>query len=135
MEEDYEKMLEDAREDLPEEVFESARFTIPEADTQKSGNKTVINNFGDIADNLGRDKKHLTKYLLKELGTAGHREGKELILQGKFRRGKINGKIEDYCEEYVICDECSRPDTRLVKEKGVTILKCEACGARKSVEE
>ena len=133
--EDYEEMLKEGREDLPEEVFEGERFETPEAETKKRGNRTVITNFSGIADALNRDEKHLSKYLLGELGTAGHVDGKELVLQGKFRRGIVNQKIEDYCDEFVICSECNRPDTKMVKEKGVTMLKCEACGARKSLEE
>lgn len=133
--EDYESMLKTGREKLPEDIFEGARFEIPEAKTQKQGNKTVIQNFADIADTLNRGEKQLSKYLLGELGTAGHVDGKELILQGKFRRGIINSKIEQYCEKYVICHECNRPDTQIRKEKGVTLIKCEACGARQSIEE
>jgi len=132
---DYETMLKDGRDDLPEDIFESSRFEIPEAKTRKQGNKTVIKNFGEIVDTLNRDEQHLSKYLLGELGTAGHVEGKELTLQGKFRRGIINSKIEQYCERYVLCSECDRPDTTIRKEKGVTLMKCEACGARESIEE
>jgi len=132
---DYETMLKEGRDNLPEDVFEGSRFEIPDVQTQKRGNKTVLQNFADIADTLNREQKHLSKYLLGELGTAGHIDGKELVLQGNFRRGKINSKIEQYADSYVICNECSRPDTTIRKEKGVTLIKCEACGARNSVEE
>ncbi|MDY6788854.1 MAG: translation initiation factor IF-2 subunit beta [Candidatus Nanohaloarchaea archaeon] len=133
--EDYQSMLDEGMDNLPEEVVEGARFEIPEADTRRDGNKTVLENFAEIASKFGRDQKHFSKYLLKELGTAGHVEGRELILQGKFRRGVVNSKIENYCEEYVLCSECNRPDTEIRKEKGVLLLKCEACGARESLEE
>ncbi|MDY6778409.1 MAG: translation initiation factor IF-2 subunit beta [Candidatus Nanohaloarchaea archaeon] len=133
--ESYDEMLEEGRDELPEDVFDEARFETPTAETRKQGDRTVITNFGDIADTLNREEDHLSKYLLGELGTAGRVEGKELVLQGSFRRGLINSKIEDYTEQYVICDECNRPDTQIRKEKGVSILKCEACGARNSIEE
>ncbi len=132
---DYESMLDKGREKLPEEIFEGKRFETPSAKTKKRGNRTVLTNFSDITDKFNREEKHFSKYLLKELGTAGHVEGGELILQGSFRRGIVNKKIEAYCEEFVICDECNRPDTKMVKEKGVTMLKCEACGARRSLED
>ncbi|MDY6771556.1 MAG: translation initiation factor IF-2 subunit beta [Candidatus Nanohaloarchaea archaeon] len=132
---DYEDMLDEGRDEIPEDVFEEERFEVPQADTTKRGNRTVITNFSDIADTLNREEKHFSKYLLGELGTSGHVDGKELVLQGKFRRGLINSKIEDYTEMYVICDECNRPDTSIRKEKGVMMMKCEACGARKSIEE
>ena len=130
----YNDMLEKAKSEVPEEFTSCNRFEIPEVQTQREGNKTRITNFKSLASSFGREKKHLSKFLLKELGTAGHVDGDELILQGKFRRNKIDRKIKKYCDTYVLCKECKRPDTKIVKEKGVTILRCEACGARKSIE-
>lgn len=131
---DYDQMLDEAREEMPEDVKESHRFEIPEADTQKDGGNTIIRNFGSLTDKFNRDRDHLSKFLLGELGTSGHVEGDELILNGSFRRGKINSKIEAYVHGYVECGECGRPDTKLEKEKGVELLTCEACGAREPVE-
>jgi len=131
---DYEEMLEKGREEIPEDVTGGERFEIPELETQKEGSKTIIRNFGALADKFNRDRNHLSKFLLGELGTAGHVEGNELVLKGSFRRGKINSKVEDYAERYVTCPECGRPDTKLGKEKGVELMKCEACGARTPLE-
>jgi len=36
---------------------------------------------------------------------------------------------------YVLCSECKKPDTILIKENRMTFVKCEACGARKRVED
>lgn len=128
-------MLDRGREDLPEELVEGKRFNIPEAETQKEGNKTIVRNFRAIADRFNRSEKHLSKYLLGEMGTAGHIEEGELVLNGKFRRGLLNQKIEDYAELFVLCNECGRPDTEMRKEKGVEMLKCEACGARSAIDD
>ncbi|MCD6263176.1 translation initiation factor IF-2, partial [Candidatus Bathyarchaeota archaeon] len=38
-----------------------------------------------------------------------------------------------YTKRYVICPVCKRPDTRIVKEKRLAFLVCEACGARSSI--
>ena len=131
---DYEDMLSKAEEELPEDRFDEARFEIPDAETQKDGSKTVLRNFSELVDTFNREASHLSKYLLNELGTAGHVDGDELVLNGSFRRGTINAKIQSYADEYVICPECGKPDTRMVKEKGVELLKCEACGARHPIE-
>lgn len=128
-------MLKKGREEIPEDVFSSERFEIPEAETQKEGNKTIIRNFKSLADTFNREEKHLSKYLMKEMGTAGHVENSELVLNGKFRRGKVNRKIKQYAETYVLCSECGRPDTQMKKEKGVELLQCEACGARSPIDE
>ncbi len=126
---DYEDLLEKGMEEA-EDVSEGDRFEVPEADTRKEGSKTIIPNFSEIAEAFGRDEKHVSKYIQNELGTAGHIEGKELVLNGEFRRGNVQGKVHQYADDYVFCPECERPDTEIVKEKGVEILKCQACGAR-----
>ncbi|MHA1988975.1 MAG: translation initiation factor IF-2 subunit beta, partial [Promethearchaeota archaeon] len=46
----------------------------------------------------------------------------------------IQKKIESYVKEYVLCKECGKPDTKLIKEGRITFLKCEACGAKSSVK-
>lgn len=130
----YKDKLDKCREEIPEDILEERRFEFPEVKTDKSGNKTVIRNFRKIAKKLGREKKQISKYLLKELGTAGHIKNGKLVLKGHFRRGTINARLKDYCNKYVLCSECKRPDTKLKKEKNVLICVCEACGARENVE-
>jgi len=45
----------------------------------------------------------------------------------------INEKIEAYATEFVICPECKKPDTELLKQDQFLFLKCLACGAKHSV--
>ncbi|QKQ98041.1 translation initiation factor IF-2 subunit beta [Candidatus Nanohaloarchaea archaeon] len=131
---DYDDLLEKGREEVSEEEGSAERFEMPEVKSRKKGSNTAIENFSEIADKLGRDEKHLSKHIQSDLGTSGQIEGSELVLNGEFRRGHVQSKVEDYAEDYVICPECNRPDTKLTKEKGVEILKCQACGARTVVE-
>lgn len=127
---DYDDLLEKGMEEAEENKSQGERFEVPDVDTRKQGSKTVITNFSDIVDTFGRDEKEFSKYIQNEVGTAGHIEGKELVLNGEFRRGTIQGKIQQYADEYVFCPECDSPDTKIVKEKGVEMMKCQACGAR-----
>ena len=123
---DYENLLNRAIDQLPPEVFESKRFE----PSVIQGNRTFIQNFKDVADSLNRDPQHILKFLLRELGTAGNLEGVRAILQGKFNHFLINERIDEYIEKFVICHECNRPDTKIVREDRIFILKCAACGAR-----
>lgn len=117
-------------EEVPDVEENAERFEVPVADTRKSGSNTVVENFKEIAEKFNREEKHFSKYILNEMGTAGHVENGELILNGEFRRGNIQAKVQQYADEYVFCPKCERPDTEITKEKGVEILKCQACGAR-----
>lgn len=130
----YEDMLSEAEEKLPKEVKEVQRLEIPKPISNISGNQTYIVNFLDIANVIRRDPKHISKYLFRELASPGHIEGNRLILQGKFFNSLIEKKIEGYVREYVYCPECSKPDTSLIKQDRIMILKCEACGAKHPVK-
>ena len=127
---DYNDLLKKGMDEVPENVGSSDRFEIPEVKTRKDGSKTIVENFQDFVKKFNREEKHLSKFIQNELGTAGHIENGELILNGEFRRGNINGRIENYAEQFLYCPECGSPDTEMKKEKGVELLKCQACGAR-----
>lgn len=133
MSEDYEKLLDRALEQVPKAVFESSRFQIPEAEVAIVGNRTILRNFRSIASALNREPEHLIKYLLRELGVAGNIEGTQAIFQGKFLNTAVDERIRRYVEEFVLCRECGKPDTRLERHERIYILRCEACGARASV--
>lgn len=127
---EYEDLLDRAIDQLPPEVFETNRFKVPKAYSDIQGNRTFIKNFKEISEAMNRDPQHVLKFLLRELGTAGNLEGGRAILQGKFTHYLINERIHEYVEKFVICHECNRPDTLIIREDRIFILKCEACGAK-----
>lgn len=130
---EYETMLDELYEKLPEKVLKKERFEPPEFISFIQGSQTVVRNFVDVAETLRRDPRHLFKYITRELATAGVIENKRLVLQGKFREDVLNKKLTDYIKEYVLCRECQRPDTSIVEIEGVKHIRCEACGARAPV--
>lgn len=130
---DYDKLLDRARGDLPEDISDHDRFQVPDIDVFIEGNTTIFRNFNDIADSINRDPDKLMKHMLRELGTAGEKEDGRVVFKGKIPERKIKNKLEDYIEKYVLCSECGRPDTRLVKEGRINILRCDACGAHRPV--
>ncbi|AEF96388.1 translation initiation factor IF-2 subunit beta [Methanotorris igneus] len=131
---DYEALLKRAREQLPEDVFKDARFEIPEAEVFVEGSRTIIRNFKEIAKLIDRDVNYFAKYIMKELGTAGDLEGTRLVLQGRFSGYLVNSKIQDFLKEYVLCHECGKPDTKIIKEGRIHMLKCMACGAIRPIK-
>jgi translation initiation factor 2 subunit 2 len=128
---DYEEMLKRARSNLPQKK-QAERFEIPKPSVQQSGKQTYIRNFGDIAKQLRREPKQIAKYLFKALAIPGTIKGNELVLQAKIGFFMIDTRIHDYVKEFVLCHECEKPDTNIVVEKGISFIKCEACGARRS---
>jgi len=131
---DYDKLLDQAYKKLPEKEEGEARLEIPKMELFKEGNQVIIKNFQQIAQAIRRDPKHLLKYLSKELAAPGTLDGKRAKFQTKAMRSMIEKKFDNYVKEMVICKECDRPDTKLVKEGRITFIKCEACGAKYAVK-
>lgn len=132
--ESYEELLKKAEEELPERTGGSERFTLEKIKGHIEGNKTVVINLKKIAKDLNRNENHILKYLLRELATPGKYVGTRAILGSKISAAKINKKIRKYVSEFVYCSECGKPDTQLTEEKGISHLKCLACGVKKPVK-
>ncbi|MEA1943745.1 MAG: translation initiation factor IF-2 subunit beta [Euryarchaeota archaeon] len=130
---DYTKSLDRAFEQMPDYLTTDVRFSIPEPEVIIEGKTTVLRNFLEITDTLNRDPTHVLKYLLRELGTAGKIDGNRAIFQGKFTAQIVQSQISAYADEFVICSECGRPDTELVRNDRVLMLKCAACGAHRPI--
>jgi len=131
---EYEEMLDRGRKKIPESLLKSERFEIPKVLGHIQGNKTVISNFYQIASALRREPEHLLKFILRELATPGELNKSNLIFGRKLSAAMINEKIDQYAKTFVICRECKRPDTQLIKDKETTFLRCQACGAKYPVE-
>lgn len=133
-ESDYQTLLSRARDRLPERVKQESRWEPPQVQTQLEGTTTIITNWPEILDRLNRPADHLLPFLLRELGTAGNEDDDRVILQGKRREDDLQDKLKDYIDTYVVCSECSRPDTHLEKVDRTLILRCDACGAHYPVK-
>jgi translation initiation factor 2 subunit 2 len=129
---EYEEALERAFKEI-KPISAVERFEVPEAKGFIEGNKTIITNFSQVCDYIKRPMEHLAKYLAKSLGTSFVVEGNRLILNRKFKMDKVNEKIQEYVKEYVICKQCKKPDTELIKQERFMFLHCMACGSRYSV--
>jgi len=129
----YDELLKRAVSKLPKDVLEKKRFEVPKVTGMVEGNKTIVTNFIQIADFISRPTEHLLKFFANELGTSNMIENKRVVFIGKFSSSLLNTKLNKYIEEFVICPECKKPDTKLIKEDRVTFLKCSACGARRAV--
>ena len=130
---DYEKLLDEAYSKVKTIKGSEERFKIPKIEGHIEGKKTILTNFFQIASHIRRKPEHFQKFMLRELAASGQREGDRLVLNIKVPSAKINQKIEDYIKEFVLCKECKKPDTELIKEDRLMFIHCLACGAKHSV--
>lgn len=131
-EKDYENLLDRAYSKI-KKVETSERFEIPELESFVEGTRTVVSNLSQTASFLRRDIDHFIKFLSKELATQIIMKGDKAIFNRRLMPNQINEKVKTYVEEFVICPECGKPDTELLKEKNFLFLHCLACGAKHSV--
>ncbi|MEM3507658.1 MAG: translation initiation factor IF-2 subunit beta [Candidatus Bathyarchaeia archaeon] len=130
---EYTELLDRALAKVPKKILSGERFEYPDVVCATFGNKTIIYNFAEISNKLNRSPLHLLKYLSKEMATAGTFDGTRATFQGKFLKETISRILNIYCDRYVICPICKRPDTAIKKEGRFSFLVCEACGAKSSI--
>lgn len=126
----YKKLLEKAKSMIPKPE-QKQRLIIPKLDIILIGKRTIIKNFSKIVETIRRDEKHFAKFLFKELAISGSIQDQRLILNGIISKEMIEKRVNDYIKKYVICEECKKYDTMLIKENNIIIKKCESCGAKK----
>jgi len=130
---DYHKLLKKIQSITSTKSVGEDRFKMPKADIFYEGNTTVLRNFDKITDTLNREANHLLKFFLGSVGTAGERSGGRIIFQGKIPARTLQDKLVEYVDIYVLCSECNRPDTHLVKKGRTILIRCDACGAFRSI--
>jgi translation initiation factor 2 subunit 2 len=133
---DYEDSLDRALTETPEISDAVDRFQVPDPEVRTEGNVTSYENFEETHDRLNRERDHLLKFFQSELGTSASIDDRgRARFTGDFKQSRVADALDEYVETFVTCSECGSPDTRLVEERGATVLKCDACGALSSVSE
>jgi len=131
----YNELLKRARDQVPDVTLKKERLEMPRLFVSMVGMRTTISNFKEVSDTLDRDPQHILKFLTREMATAATYHDGRAIFQGKFPRDTFERLLARYMEAFVICPVCKRPDTRIVKEKRLSFIICNACGAKSSVKQ
>ena len=131
----YDDLLNRACAQMPQVSEKRERLELPRLFITTVGMRTIISNFKEVADAFDRDPQHVVKFLTREMATAATFHDSRAIFQGKFKRESFERLFQRYLEGYVICSVCKRPDTKVVKEKRLSFLVCNACGAKSSIKQ
>ncbi len=127
-------MLKRGYELVPESAKTGERFEIPKVKGHIQGTKTIVTNFFQIASTLRRDPQQVLKFLLRELATPAETKGTQIIFGRKVSASRVNEIIEKYAKTFVICQECGKPDTKIIKKNRISFLRCTACGAEHPIK-
>ena len=137
----YEELLDRVfgilRENNPELTGEKRRTVMKPPQVLREGTKkTVFANLIEICNAMNRSPEHVIQYMMAELGTSGTLDGQQrLIIKGRFLPKVFEGVLRHYFIDYVICNLCKSANTTLDRDKAtrLSICKCNACGASRSV--
>ena len=129
----YEDLLVKAYHSIPQRALQHERFDIPRAESFIQGKITTLKGFNILIKDMRRDKKHFLKWLTKETALPITEGNNQLTINGKIGAIQLNKLIETYFNQFVLCPECKKSDTKVITENSTKVLKCEACGAIKPV--
>jgi len=133
----YRELLDRIKDHLQTgESKRESRLLVPEPDMIWVGNRTIVRNFGAIAAALNRDPQKVLIFFAREMATAASLdEDKRAIFIGRRDRQSFRSLLQRYIRYYVMCPVCGSPDTKLEKQRRITFLVCEACGAKSPVRD
>ena len=131
----YEKLLERIDGERSKNSAEiDSRFELPPVDVMWEGQRTYLRNFSDFPKILRRDSAKLLQYLSKEFAVPAERIGDSAMFVGRRDPDDFTRLLKIYVNEYIMCPTCKSPDTRTEKEKRISFLICEACGAKSTIK-
>jgi len=111
-----------------------SRFELPPVDVMWEGQRTYLRNFSDFPKILRRDSAKLLQYLSKEFAVPAERIGDSAMFIGRRDPDDFTRLLKIYVNDYIMCPTCKSPDTRTEKEKRISFLICEACGAKSTIK-
>ena len=131
----YEKLLKRIDNNRSKNSAEiDSRFELPAVDVMWEGQRTYLRNFSDFPKIMRRDSAKLLQYLSKEFAVPAERIGDSAMFIGKRDPDDFTRLLKIYVNDYIMCPTCKSPDTRTEKEKRISFLICEACGAKSTIK-
>ena len=131
----YEKLLKRIDGERSKNSAETdSRFELPAVDVMWEGQRTYLRNFSDFPKILRRDSAKLLQYLSKEFAVPAERIGDSAMFIGRRDPDDFTRLLKIYVNDYIMCPTCKSPDTRTEKDKRISFLICEACGAKSTIK-
>lgn len=100
--------------------------------------RTYIANTFRVCSSLDRDQDLVALYFKKKLSSSINWIAKqeELELNGVYPAEKLQDILREFIDGYVLCRECSNPETRLrLKSSGDALsMRCKACGMKSTIK-
>lgn len=94
-----------------------------------NGVKTLIINLLDVSKSLNRSPMYILKYFGFMLGAQVHHDKEQhYTISGTHAANKLQDRLDRFIKKYVLCDNCTNPETDIAVDGKIVIIKCSACG-------
>ena len=131
----YEDLLNHAFKEMPEITSTKSRWNLPDPEVRTEGNVTIYENFKKTVEVLNRKSDFVLKFIQNEFGTSATIDDLgRARLTGSFPATRFSSIIQSFSQTYVICPDCSLPDTKLEEKDNSTMIHCEGCGALSKID-
>ena len=118
------------------------RYKMPATVTKIEGNgngiKTVFTNIHDVCAKLNRPEEILLKFFGSELGAQAtyFKADDKFQVMGSFPQARVQEKVYDFIERFVLCGKCRNPETDIVIGKKDSLNKqCRSCGGSSPISQ
>lgn len=107
------------------------RYKMPPIETtiqNKCGGQTIITNIDIISKALDRPSIYILKFFGYELGVITQHKNDCYSLNGTHSTSSLQHVLSTFINQFVLCEECNNPQTKLSAKRYGVSQACDACG-------
>lgn len=109
---------------------ESYPYKMPILEVSHTGDRTLILNLFDVGRCLARKPEYILKFwsgkYRREISL--NRKSRCCSIEGRHDQSDLQFSLLNFITEYVLCDSCESPRTKLVVGKDELQKECDDCG-------
>lgn len=109
------------------------RYKMEEVVIKSQKNKIVFENIDVIAKSLDRDIQFLLKFLKTFFGTSIEYKNGIASTTKEIMQDDMQSAIYKFIDEFVLCKQCSNPETMMEIKKKKTFMQCKACSYKSEI--
>lgn len=98
--------------------------------TPKNGGTTTITNIKSLAKSLERTEDQITVYFKKNMKTQVSLKDNSISIRGSKTLDELESVLELFIKEYVLCNHCGNPETKMYSVSKQEKRICKACGLK-----
>ena len=116
------------------------RYQMPSVLTKVEGHgneiRTVIPNISAIASSMHRTPEEIIKFIGVEVGAQQNCDPRndKYWINGEHQNAKFQQLIHKYIDFFVVCPNCSYPETQYITQIGAILQSCKCCGHQSPID-